>query len=308
LIVINEGMTNWLRFAAAYGFLAASLHFVSAAEPPVALWPGQAPGEKGDIGEEKDMTKPSDNVIAGKPVIRLGNVSKPTMTIYPAPKEKQTGAAVVVFPGGAYHILAWDLEGTEICEWLNSIGVTAVLVKYRVPRRAGLDKAAVALQDAQRAMGLVRSRAGELGIDPGRIGVIGFSAGGHLCAALAASAAGERTYPMVDDADKLSCRPNFSMLIYPAYLFTKEHPEEPASDVAVTSNTPPAFITMTEDDPIGVENALRYWLALKQAKVPFELHVYPKGGHGYGLRRTANPLTEWPERAAEWMKSQGWQK
>lgn len=248
------------------------------------------------------MTKPTDGMIAGKRVIRLGNVSKPTLTLYRAPKEKNTGAAVVVFPGGGYHILAMDLEGTEVCEWLNSIGVNAVLVKYRVPKRANVERHVPPLQDAQRALGLVRQHAGEWGIDPKRVGVIGFSAGAHLSATV--SAAKERAYPAVDEADKLSSRPDFTMLIYPAYLMQKEQPDAPAPDVAVTTNTPPMFITMTEDDPIGVENALRYSIALKAAKVPFELHIYPRGGHGYGLRRTENPLTAWPDRAAEWMKSQ----
>lgn len=276
-----------------------------AADSPIALWPGTAPDEKGEIGEEKDMTKPSDNRIAGKPVVRLGNVTKPTLTLYRAPKNKNTGTTVVVFPGGGYHILAWDLEGTEVCEWLNSIGVNAVLVKYRVPKRAALEKHTAALQDAQRALGLVRQQSGALGIDPTRIGVIGFSAGAHLCAALAASSAGERVYSPIDDADKLTCRPDFTMLIYPAYLMQKDAPDQVAPDVAISSNTPPVFITMTQDDPINVENALRYSIALKQLKIPFELHVYPTGGHGYGLRRTENPLTAWPDRAEEWMRSRG---
>jgi len=281
-------------------FAALSLHIAVAAETEIPLWPADAPGEKGGIGEEKDTTKPTDGKIAGKPVIRLGNVSKPTLTLYRA-KEKNTGAAVVVFPGGGYHILAMDLEGTEVCEWLNTIGVNAVLVKYRVPKRAGAEKPA-ALQDAQRAMGVVRQHASEWGIDPKRVGVIGFSAGAHLSAAV--SATKDRTYAALDDADKLSSRPDFTLLIYPAYLMQKDPPDAVAPDVAVTTNTPPMFIAMTEDDPIGVENALRYSIALKGAKVPFELHVYPKGGHGYGLRRTENPLTAWPDRAAEWMRSQ----
>jgi acetyl esterase/lipase len=276
---------------------------VTAADAPIALWSGTAPGDKGGLGEETDMTKPTDGMIAGKRVIRLGNVSAPTLTVYRAPKDKAAGAAVVVFPGGGYNILAMDLEGTEVCEWLNSIGVTAVLVKYRVPRRAGLEKHAAPLQDAQRAMGLVRARAAEFGIDPRRIGIIGFSAGAHLCAALAANS-GQRSYPPVDDADKASCRPDFSFLIYPAYLTEKDKPDV-SPEVAVSSNTPPTFIAMTQDDPINVENALHYSLALKKARVPFELHVYPKGGHGYGLRRTENPLTAWPDRAAEWMRAMG---
>jgi len=212
-----------------------------------------------------------------KTVIRLGNVSKPTITIHRPPAGKDTGAAVLVCPGGAYSILALDLEGTEVCDWLNSIGVTGVLLKYRVPKRSGLEKHTAALQDTQRALGLVRHRASEWGIDPARLGVLGFSAGGHLSAALCSSAA-QRTYPTVDDADKISCRPDFTVLIYPAYLALKDEDNKIAPEVSVTTNTPPTFIAMAEDDPVRVENALFYALALKQAKVPVELHVYPVGG------------------------------
>ena len=268
----------------------------------IELWPKEVPGEKSAVGEERDMTKPTDNLVGGKPVIRLGNVSKPSITVLHAPKGKATGAAVVVLPGGGYHILAWDLEGTEVAEWLNSIGVTAVLVKYRVPRREGLEKHAAPLQDAQRAFGLVRRNAKEWGIASNRIGVLGVSAGGHLAATLCASTA-QRTYPAVDDADKESCRPDFMIQIHPGYLVVKEEGDKIAPEVKVTTNTPPAFLIMTQDDPVRVENAVHYFLALKQAKVPSELHVYPTGGHGYGLRRTQHFVTTWPERATDWMRS-----
>lgn len=283
----------------------AALGSAVAAEPPVFdLWPATPPGETNALPAEKDMTKPGEGLVAGQRVIRLGNVSKPTMTLFRAPQDKDTGAGVIVLPGGGYNILAWDLEGTEVCAWLNSIGVNAVLVKYRVPKRPGLDRHAPALQDAQRAFSLVRSRAGEFGIDPSRLGVLGFSAGGHLSAALSASAA-TRTYPLVDTADRISCRPDFSVLIYPAYLTLKDQGDKINPETAVTSNTPPAFIAMTQDDPVRVESALFYSVALKQAGVPFELHIYPKGGHGYGLRRNENPVTAWPDRAAEWMRARG---
>ena len=272
--------------------------------PSYPLWPGAAPGETNKLSEEKDMTKPTDGKIAGRTVIRLGNVSTPTLTMYHAPKDKDNGAAVVVFPGGGYSILAMDLEGTEVCEWLNSIGINAMLLKYRVPKRAGLEKHTAALQDAQRAVGLARSRAKEFGFDPQRIGVLGFSAGGHLAAALSTSAE-QRTYPVVDDADKTSCRPDFSVLIYPAYLTLKDQGDKINPETAVNSNTPPTFIAMTQDDPVRVETGLFYSVALKQSGVPFELHIYPKGGHGYGLRRTENPVTAWTDRAAEWMKARG---
>lgn len=252
------------------------------------------------------MTKPKDRAVAGKAVVRLGNVSSPTMTIYSPPAGKANGAAVVVMPGGGYSILAIDLEGTEICEWFNSIGVTAVLLKYRVPKRVGLEKHVAPLQDAQRAVGLVRSRAAELGIDPKRIGVLGFSAGGHL-AAVVSNQHDARTYPVVDDADKGSCRPDFTVLIYPAYLTVKEKNDAVAPELPVSeTNTPPTFIAQTEDDSVRVETGLFYYLALKNAKVPAEMHLYPKGGHGYGLRRTENDVTSWPDRVSDWMKASGY--
>ena len=237
-----------------------------------------------------------------KDVIRLANVSKPTITVFRPAADKNTGAAVVVCPGGGYSILAYDLEGTEVCQWLNSIGVTGVLLKYRVPVRAGRERYAAPLQDAQRAIGMVRSRAKEWGIDPKRIGILGFSAGGHL-AAVASTNYGERTYPTVDAADAESCRPDFTILIYPAYLAAKGEPTKLAPEVKVAADTPPAFIAMTEDD--AAENAIAYLMALRHAKVPAELHLYPKGGHGYGLRPSPNEVSHWPDRAAEWMKASG---
>src|SRR5688572_21692118 len=207
----------------------------------IELWPKEVPGEKAPIGGERDMTKPTDNLVGGKPVVRLGNVSKPSITVLPAPKGKATGTAVVVLPGGGYHILAWDLEGTEIAEWLNSIGVTAVLVKYRVPRREGLEKHAAPLQDVQRAFGLVRHKAKEWGIASDRIGVLGVSAGGHLAATLCASTA-QRTYSEADDADKENCRPDFMLQIHPGYLVVKEEGDKIAPEVKVTTNTPPTFL------------------------------------------------------------------
>jgi acetyl esterase/lipase len=277
-----------------------------AADPsPIRLWPGMAPGETGGIGPEKNATTPSDQLIAGKAFIRLTNVSDPTMTVYSPSAETGTGTAVVVFPGGGYNILAYDHEGTEICRWLNSIGVTAVLVKYRVPARPGRERYAAALQDAQRAVGLVRWRAKEFGIDPGRIGTIGFSAGGHLSATLCANAGG-RTYPAADGADGVSCRPDFQMLLYPAYLLATDSGLTLAPEVAVTGATPPTFLVMAQDDPIiHVESALGYAAALQEAKVPMELHVYPTGGHGFGLRPTGDFATSWPRRAADWMRSRG---
>ena len=267
---------------------------------PISLWPGIAPGEKGDIGVEGDTSKPNPNEPPEKHVITLGNVSYPTITLYRPAKEKNTGAAVIVCPGGGYSILALNLEGTEICQWLNSIGVTAILLKYRVPARAGRERYDAPLQDAQRAMGMARHRAAEWDIDPRRIGILGFSAGGHLSAALSTNYE-TRTYPAIDDADKENCRPDFTVLIYPAYLTREDDRAKLAPEIKVTEKTPPAFLAMTEDDPIHVENVFTYGLALKNAKVPFEMHVFPVGGHGYGLRPTENAVTTWPTLAGAWI-------
>ena len=268
----------------------------------IELWPAGAPGTNDSTAAEHDTTKSTDQLVAGKPVIRLGNVAEPTLTLYRPPRVQDTGAAVLVCPGGGYHILAMDLEGTEVCDWLNSIGITGALLKYRVPKREGEERSLAALQDAQRALGLLRHEAPDLGIDPKRIGVIGFSAGAHLAAALS-NPREPRNYPTVDAADTASCRPDFSLFIYPAYLTVKEANDKIAPDLNLTSNTPPTFIVMAQDDPIRVETAMFYALGLRQAGVPFELHIYPAGGHGYGLRRTQEAVTTWPERAAEWLHS-----
>jgi acetyl esterase/lipase len=229
----------------------------------------------------------------------LGNVADPTITWYPAPAEKASGAAVLVCPGGAYHILALDLEGTEVCERLNTMGVTAVLLKYRVPRRPNREKHAAPLQDAQRAIGLMRQHASEWRIDSNRIGVLGFSAGGHLAAVLSSESEG-RTYPKFDSADELSSRPNFTILIYPGYLTGEKEGTVLAPEISITKDSPQAFIAMTADDSVRVENALAYAAALQKEKVPFELHIYPTGGHGYGLRESAEKVKTWPERLEEW--------
>ncbi len=277
--------------------------------PPqtLRLWPGKAPGDPEAMPAERDTTKPTYALIAGKRVIRTGYVSEPTLTLYRPKKSKDTGTSVLVCPGGGYHILALDLEGTEVCDWLNSIGVTAGLLKYRVPRRDGQEKHGPPLQDAQRAMGLLREKARSLGFQPDRIGVLGFSAGGHLAAALSTRGS-ERTYARIDAADTFDCRPNFTVLVYPGYLTSKEHNDRVSSDLLISSDTPPTFLVMSQDDPVRVENVLGYATALQQAKVPFELHLYPTGGHGYGLRRTAEPVTTWPDRVTDWMRANGWLK
>lgn len=273
-----------------------------AADAPIRLWPAEAPGETGGIGEEKDMSQPGKGLVAEKPIIRLGNVSQPSITVYRPAKDEDTGAAVVVCPGGGYSILAWDLEGSEVCEWLNRIGVTGILLKYRVPARKDRPRHEAPLQDAQRAVSYTRQHAAEWGIDPKRIGILGFSAGGHL-AAVASHA--ERSYKSIDTTDETDCRPNFTVLIYPAYLVDKDKGDAMPPELPVSEKTPRTFIAMTMDDPVRVEGAFAYALAMKKVKASCELHVYPSGGHGYGLRATDKLVTTWPDRAADWMKSSG---
>ena len=262
-------------------------------------WPGTAPGDTGDIGAEH-AARTED----ATPIIKVENVTRPTISVYRPPQGKANGAAVVVCPGGGYWILAMDIEGTEICQWLNSVGVTAILLKYRVPPRKGRERYEAPLQDAQRAMGLVRHHAEEWGIDPKRVGVLGFSAGGHLSAALSTNNE-VRTYPTADSADRESCRPDFTLLIYPAYLVPDNNMTHLAPEIHVTAKTPPAFLVQTEDDGIHVENARVYAQALRSAGVLAELHIYAKGGHGYGLRPSSNPVSHWPRLAAAWLTARG---
>jgi acetyl esterase/lipase len=267
--------------------------------PTLPLWPQAAPGARPNPGPEIDTTTAKEPLIAGKSIVRLGNVSAPTLTLY-KPTGKNTGATVVVFPGGGYRILAIDLEGTEVCDWLNSAGITCVLLKYRVPDSGPFPKSAAALQDAQRALGIVRSHATEWHIDPQRIGVLGFSAGAHLAAALSTHF-DQRLYDPIDAADQVSCRPDFAVIVYPGYLAIAEQNFAPNADINVTEKTPPSFIVQAEDDPVHVENSTVYFLDLKNAKVPAEMHLYAQGGHGYGLRRTALPVTSWPQLVEVWL-------
>ena len=270
---------------------------------PILLWPNGAPDEPGNIGPEKNTTEPDDRKVVGREVIRLTNVTEPTITVYRPAPEVATGAAVMVCPGGGYHVLAYDLEGTEVCEWFNSLGITAILLKYRVPVREGLPHYAPPLQDAQRAIGLVRAHAEEWQINPERIGVLGFSAGGHLSAALSTNYE-KRTYDPIDSADQLSSRPDFAMLIYPAYLVEKES-HQLVPELPVSESTPPTLLIQTEDDNIPVANSLFYYLALKNANVPAEMHLYATGGHGYGLRKVKSNVHTWPKRAEEWLRTIG---
>lgn len=268
--------------------------------PPINLWPGQAPGDTGELPPERNTTGADGRKVAGKPVVRLGNVAKPQLTIFPAPADIASGTAVVICPGGGYSILAYDLEGEEVAQWLNSLGVTAAVLKYRVPKRPERERHAAPLQDAQRALGLLRAQAGELGLNPKRIGIMGFSAGGHLSAAVCANWK-QRTYPRVDAADEASCRPDFALLIYPAYLIKTDFPVL-NPEVAVSTGSPPAFLVHAGNDPIPVAGTVHYYLALQQAKVPAELHVYAEGGHGYGLRPTDDAITGWPRLAERWLR------
>src|SRR5205085_141935 len=244
------------------------------------------------------------------------------MTVY-SPKGKNTGAAVVVFPGGGYYVLAIDLEGTEVCDWLTSKGITCVLLKYRVPnsgmhgegpggRRQVKPKAPMALQDAQRTVGLVRFHAAEWHIDPHKIGVLGFSAGGHVVAGMSTRFE-QRLYPAVDGADKENCRPDFAVALYPGHLWVNEDRHPPSTDdekfelradIHVTRQTPPTFLLQAEDDYVdGVNQSLVYYIALKNAKVPVEMHLYAQGGHAFGLRRTELPITGWPQLAETWLRT-----
>lgn len=271
---------------------------LSAAEPEqVVLWPNGAPGVTG--GEEAEKIQP---MREGDPTIRIGNVTKPILEIYRPAKDKDCGAAVVVCPGGGYKILAYNKEGSEVAQWLTTIGVTGIVLKYRVPHANKEDADFAPLQDVQRAVGLVRSRATEYGLDPQKIGVMGFSAGGNL-AALLSNNFSTRAYASVDDADKVSCRPDFALLIYPAYLVNKQNELSPR--LKVTKETPPTFLAMTQDDAVRVESGLFYYLALHQAGVKMEMHLYPTGGHGYGLRPTGNVVATWPQRAADWLRATG---
>ena len=276
----------------------------AAAEKPAVLdvWPGKALGETGQVGKETA----TESQPGTKQVMRITNVTHPTLTVFRPVKDKDTGAAVVIAPGGGYSILAWDLEGTEVAQWLNSIGVTGIVLKYRVPRRPGTPGNAAPPQaemDAQRAISLVRSKAKEWGIDPKRIGMLGFSAGGHLTAWTSTNF-DKRSYEPMDAVDKVSCRPDFTILVYPAYLVTKDR-NGLKPDIRVNKETPPMFIAQAGDDPVHVENAVEMYRALKKAGVPAELHVYASGGHGFGLRPSGKTSETWPRSCAEWLKDQG---
>ena len=276
-----------------------------AATPTILnIWPGKPPGETKDLPPEIDLTKDTDKLIAGKRIIKLGNVSTPQIAVYKPEKSKDTGASVIICPGGGHHILAYDLEGTEVAEWLNTIGVTGIVLKYRVPFRDPDKRWGAAVADAQRTVSLVRSKAAEWNLDPKRIGICGFSAGGET-AGLTSLFLEERQYTAADDVDKVSCKPDFAILIYPGGFDTKGQAQMRES-IKVTKDTPPMFLIHAFDDPVTANNSLALAVELKKVGVPTELHIYDAGGHGYGLRLVNTlPITTWPKRCEEWMQRRG---
>jgi acetyl esterase/lipase len=297
----------------------------------VPIWPGPAPDPQPVAGPESAETSAQPWQNTGKPATGVSNVTRPTMTVY-SPTGKNTGAAVVVFPGGGYQGLAIDLEGTEVCDWLTPKGITCVLLKYRVtdvgpyPKSGPYPESPMALEDAQRTLGLVRFHAAEWQIDPQKIGVLGFSSGGHLVAAMSNHYA-TRLYPAVDAADQESCRPDFAVAIYPGHLslsaaewdatqgtkkFEVPHAANADKDLSlnpdlhVTSQTPPTFLLQAEDDHVdSVNDALSYYIALKNAGVPVEMHLYAQGNHAFGLRPTDLPITAWPQLVYTWLATIG---
>ncbi len=268
------------------------------------VWPGKPPGETKELPPEQDVTKPGAKDAGGKPIIRLTNVSIPTLSVYKPAKEIDSGTAVVICPGGGHNILAFNHEGTETAEWLATMGVTGIVLKYRVPTRTpDGDRWKGAVQDAQRAISLVRSQAAEWGLDPKRIGILGFSAGGETAGL--ASYFSERQYAPMDAVDEVSSRPDFAMLIYPAYFEKKGEPTKLREDVKISKEAPPTFLVHAWDDPVTVFSSLHIATELRKVNVPTELHVYATGGHGYGMRDTGEPVNSWPQRAGDWLKRQG---
>ena len=261
------------------------------------LWPGTSPGDiAGELGGEK---------IEIRGVKRVSNVTQPTITYFLSDSAKATGTTVMVCPGGAYQILAIEHEGVDVCKWLNEIGVHAVLLKYRVPRRKNREPHAAPLQDAQRAIGLIREAGENWEVPLTKLGVLGFSAGGNL-AVMTATSFNKRTYDKVDGADRLSCRPDFAMPIYPAYLLDQQNQESLAPHVTIDKQCPPFFFVHTGDDHIPAEGSVLSYLALEKAGVVGnELHIYPFGGHGYGLRSSKHAVSQWPQRAKSWLTSLG---
>jgi acetyl esterase/lipase len=279
----------------------------------MAIWPGTPPDEQPLPGAEYVETT-KDEMVAGRSYVWVSNITRPALTVY-SPKGKNTGVAMVVFPGGGFEGLAIDLEGTEVCDLLTAEGITCVLLKYRAPslpfdrhckcRPNDLATATLPLEDAQRTMGLVRFHAAEWHIDPHKVGVVGFSAGGYLVAEISTHF-GQRLYARVDAADKESCRPDFAVGVYPGHLRVGKHGDKLNPNVPVTRQTPPAFLVQAENDQVdGVNQSLAYYIALKDAGVAVEMHLYAQGGHAFGLRPAVFPITGWPQLVKTWLKTIG---
>jgi acetyl esterase/lipase len=273
-----------------------SLPMATADPPTWNLWPDEPPGGRVEMEPEYDKSGDDGRLVDGKRVIRLTNVADPQLTFHKAPAAGNTGTTVVVAPGGGFNILAYDLEGTEVAEWLNSIGVNAAVLKYRVPSRYKDTRWLEAVQDAQRAVSMLRSKSDELAIDPDRIGLLGFSAGGM--AATITALASVRFYDAVDDADTFDFRPNFAV---PIYIGSDFLPEE----CRITSDAPPFFMAIAHDDKDRSIAAAELYISLKKAGASGELHIYERGGHGYGIRRTSAPVTSWHDRLSDWMRQIG---
>lgn len=282
----------------------------AAAQPLVVnIWPGEAPDEPGTIGKEYVRMSPElDNkqVEVTESTRMVTNVMKPTIHIYQPPKETATGTAMLICPGGGYWNLYWELEGEEVAKWLNAHGITGIILKYRVPRRPGEPEPEPAkrpLQDAQRAISVVRSKANQWRIDPSRIGMIGFSAGGHLVMSTATNYE-KRAYRPIDDVDKVSCRPDFGVAVYSGYLKAKDK-DELATGLSVPPKTPPIFLAHGGEDIISsLEHSLVMYRALKQAGVPAELHIYASTAHDFGVRKTDHPYSDWTDSCLRWLMHQ----
>jgi predicted amidohydrolase/acetyl esterase/lipase len=279
------------------------------ADEPLVLdvWPGKAVGDHGQIGPER-VRAPAE--APTKDAKWITNVTRPTMSVFRPDAANRAGVAILICPGGGYWNLAWDKEGEEVAAWLNTLGITGVVLKYRVPRRPGEPErqpAPGALLDAQRAISLVRSRAVEWGIDPERIGVMGFSAGGHL-AVMTAISFEKRLYEPIDDIDRSSCRPDFAVAAYPGYILARPGSAVLAEYLRIPKSTGPMFLVhASDDDEPGAqpEQSLALYRALRDAGVPAELHIYDEGGHGFGVRKTRRPVSNWSVRCAEWLTQRG---
>lgn len=293
-------MRHFLACACLTILAALAAHPCYAADPQVLkVWPGKPPGESVSA-PEAEFTEGGVRYVAGKPIYLVTNVSAPELAIYKPDPANDTGASIIICPGGGHRLLAYDLEGTEVASWLNSIGITGIVLKYRVPTLTQDFKCLAALQDVQRSISLVRSNAKDLGLDPTRIGVLGFSAGGEV-AARASLQYQERKYTSVDEIDNTSCRPDFSVLIYPAYLINKENTL--LTELMPTKDSPATFMIHAWDDPVTPLSSLCLATELKKVGVSCELHMFALGGHGYGLRHVDGmPVTDWTTQATTWLK------